>query len=250
MGIENKEQLEISEDINSLFSGEEISEEFKEKAKSIFEAAVLAKVQEHKDALEEETQTRLEEQTMQFAESLVSKVDDYLDYVVSEWMEENKVAVEKGIKAEMVEDFMVGLKNLFIEHYVDIPEDKVEVVEELASKYDELQTEFDKAISENVEMKSQLINFHKQTITSEISEGLTEVQGAKLASIAENVEYISEEDYREKVLLVKKKYFSSIEERNDAIQRKDVNSESESLDEQYSPAMSQYVQSISRTLKK
>lgn len=250
MGIENKEQLEISEDINSLFSGEDISEEFKEKAKSIFEAAVLAKVQEHKTALEEEIQTRLEEQTMEFAESLVSKVDDYLEYVVSEWMEENKVAVEKGIKAEMVEDFMVGLKNLFIEHYVDIPEDKVEVVEELASKYDELQTELDKAITENVEMKAQLVEFQKQTIASDISEGLTEVQEAKLSALAENIEFISEEDYREKVLLVKKKYFGSIEERNDAVERKDVNSEPESLDEQYSPAMSQYVQSISRTLKK
>ena len=250
MGIENTEKPNLSEDITALFSGEDLSEDFKEKAKSIFEAAVLTKVEEQKAALEESMQTQLEEQTLQFAEGLVSKVDNYLEYVVTEWMEENRLAVEKGIKAEMVEDFMVGLKNLFMEHYIDIPEEKVEVVEELTVKYDELQSELDKAITENVEMKSQLVQYRKMAIASEIAEGLSEVQEAKLNSLAENVEFISEEDYREKILLVKRKYFDVVEDRNDIEKRKDVDSSNESLDEQYSPTMSHYVQSISRTLKK
>ena len=122
--IEEK-KLDVETDINAIFSGESLSEEFKTNAKAIFEAAILAKVEEQKTALEEEYATKLETEVASINENMVTKVDEYLEYVVTEWMEENKLAIEKGIKAELVEDFMIGLKNLFTEHYVDIPEDKV-----------------------------------------------------------------------------------------------------------------------------
>ena len=124
---------DISSEVESLFAGDDLSEDYKTKAKAIFEAAVNAKIEERTSALEEEFENKLEEELVSFSEGLVSKMDEYLEYVVSEWMEENKLAVERGIKAEMVEDFMVGLKNLFTEHYVEIPEEKVDVVEAFAA---------------------------------------------------------------------------------------------------------------------
>jgi len=256
MSIENKEQLEekkevtSTHDVDSLFAGEGLTEEFKTQAKAIFEAAVLAKVEEAKAELQEQVEQQVQEQTQAFAESLVTKVDEYLEYVVSEWMEENKVAIESGLKAQIAEDFMVGLKNLFTENYIDIPEDKVEVVEEMAEKVATLESEVDKLVSEQKELAEELNGYKKEMIIAELAEGLSEVQAAKLKSLAENIEFVSEEDYSQKVSLTKKKYFETTDaEETAAPQSTSLDSE-ESLDESFSPVMSRYVQSISRIVKK
>ena len=246
--IEEK-KLDVDTDINAIFSGESLSEEFKTNAKVIFEAAITAKVEEAKTALEEEYATKLETEVASINENLVTKVDEYLEYVVSEWMEENKLAVEKGIKSELVEDFMIGLKNLFTEHYVDIPEDKVNVVEEFAEKVETLESELDKVVTENANLNAQIGLFKKNQIVSEVSEGLSEVQFAKLKSLAEGIEFVSEQDYKEKLLLTKKKYFD--ENKDETVKKvAPMDDDISSLEESFSPVMSHYVQNISRTLKK
>ena len=252
MGVENKEISENQnlentvDDVSTIFSGEDLSEEFKAKAKAIFEAAILAKIEEKQAALQEEFEQKLEEAQKEFTDSMVSKVDEYLDYVVAEWMEDNKLAIEKGLKAELVEDFMIGLKNLFTEHYVDIPEDQVDVIGEFAEKIDAMEKELNVAVSENVSLRSEINNFKKDKIVIEVAEGLTDVQIAKLNSLSENVEFISEEDYKEKIIMIKKKYFETenvIEKKNDA-------DEGQSIDEAYSPLMQHYVNSISKIVKR
>jgi hypothetical protein len=251
--IENKQDESIVEqkvdtkDVDTLFAGEDLSEEFKNSAKAIFEAAILAKVAEQRTALDEEYATKLQEETAKINENLVAKVDEYLEYVVGEWMEENKLAVEKGIRAEIAEDFMLGLKNLFTEHYIDIPEEKVDVLEELSGKVETLEKELDKVVTENANLNGQIGGFKKEQIVSEVSEGLSEVQIAKLKSLAEGIEFVSEQDYKEKLELTKKKYF---EEDTQDTSASSVSDETSSLDESYSPVMSRYVQGISRTLKK
>ena len=246
--IEEK-KLDVDTDINAIFSGESLSEEFKNNAKVIFEAAITAKVEEAKTALEEEYATKLETEVASINENLVTKVDEYLEYVVTEWMEENKLAVETGIKAELVEDFMIGLKNLFTEHYVDIPEDKVDVVEQFAEQVEVLESELDKVVTENANLNAQIGVYKKDQIVSEVSEGLSEVQFAKLKSLAEGIEFVSEQDYKEKLLLTKKKYF---DEKTEETVKKvaPMDDDISSLEESFSPVMSHYVQNISRTLKK
>lgn len=254
MSIETKEgqieekKIDVSEDVDVLFNGEELSEEFKSKAKAIFEAAVHAKVEEQTSALKEEFDTQLVEQSKQFAESLVEKIDDYLEYVVSNWMEENKLAIDYNIKSEMSEDFMVGLKNLFTEHYVDIPEEKVDALEEFAEKVNSLEEELDQAITIKNALSQEISEYKKERISIEVSENLSEIQYAKLKSLAEHIEYISEEDYREKLQLTKKKYFGVKEE--ESISENRGLESAEGLDESFSPSMDRYVQRLSQLAKK
>jgi hypothetical protein len=245
------EQLkDTNADIAAIFSGEGLSEEFKSNAKSIFEAAILAKVSEETARLEEEFEAKLVEEVQSINENLVTKIDEYLEYVVTEWMEENQLAIETGIKAELAEDFMVGLKNLFVEHYVDIPEDKVEIVEEFAQQVEILESELDKAITDNVSLTEEINGYKKEKIVADISEGLTEVQLAKLKSLSENIEFITENDYKQKLLLTKKKYFDESDSDEVATKSNQMDEETSTLEESFSPVMSHYVQNISRTLKK
>jgi hypothetical protein len=247
--MKEKKQAKVKEDIDAIFSGESLSEEFKNNAKAIFEAAIFAKVEEATTALEEEYAEKLETEVASINENLVTKVDEYLEYVVTEWMEENKLAVEKGIKAELAEDFMIGLKNLFTEHYVDIPEDKVNVVEEFAEQVEVLESELDKAVTEVANLNAQINIFKKEHIVSEVSEGLSEVQSAKLKSLAEGIEFVSEQDYKEKLLLTKKKYFD--ESTQDTVKKAaPLDDDVSTIEESFTPVMNHYVQNISRTLKK
>lgn len=247
--VKKEINIDVSEDINAIFSGENLSEEFRANAKAIFEAAVVAKVNEQIEKLDTEYATKLEEETTSINENLVAKVDEYLEYVVSEWMEENKLSIESGIKAEIVEDFMTGLKNLFVEHYIDIPEEKVDMVEELAAKVETLEGELDKAVTENVNLNGQIGNYRKETILAQVSEGLTDVQSAKLKSLAENIEFVSEQDYKEKLNLTKKKYFEE-SKTQDVAPTKDQFEAEDTLEEEFSPVMTHYVKNISRTLRK
>jgi hypothetical protein len=247
-----KMKEDIDTDIDAIFSGEGLSEEFKSNAKTIFEAAVLARVDEKTQALEEAYSQKLEEEIATINENIVSKVDEYLEYVVNEWIEDNQLSVDSGLRAEIAEDFMNGLKTLFAEHYIDVPDEKADIVEELVAKVEALETELDKSITESKQLSDAIGTYKKEIIVDEISEGLTEVQAAKLRSLAENIEFISEEDYAEKVSLTKKKYFSEGKEVDVPTPSKEDQyaSTEESLDESYSPSMAHYVKSISRTLKK
>jgi hypothetical protein len=244
-----EKKAKMKEDIDAIFSGESLSEEFKQNAQAIFEAAIHSKVEEAVVAIEEHYATKLDTEVASINENLVTKVDEYLEYVVTEWMEENKLAIEKGIKAELSEDFMIGLKNLFTEHYVDIPEDKVNVVEEFAEQVEVLESELDKAVTEVSNLNAQINIFKKEHIVSEVSEGLSEVQFAKLKSLAEGIEFVSEQDYKEKLLLTKKKYFDGSSQ--DTVKKAaPMDDDVSSIEESFTPVMSHYVQNISRTLKK
>lgn len=245
-----KMKEDIDTDVDAIFSGEGLSEEFKSNAKAIFEAAVLAKVDERAQALEEEYAQKLEEEIASINENVVSKVDEYLEYVVNEWIEENKLAIDSGIRSEIAEDFMTGLKNLFQEHYIDIPEEKVDMVEELASKVEALESELDKMVTENTSLNAEIGSYKKDAIVAEISEGLTEVQAAKLSQLAENIEFVSEEDYKEKVSLTKRKYFSEEKEEVKETVKDQFGADDELETTSLSPVMEHYVKNISKILRK
>lgn len=245
-----KMKEDIDTDVDAIFSGEGLSEEFKSNAKAIFEAAVLAKVDERAQALEEEYSQKLEEEIASINENVVSKVDEYLEYVVNEWIEENQLAIDSGIRSEIAEDFMTGLKNLFQEHYIDIPEEKVDMVEELASKVEALESELDKMVTENTSLNAEIGSYKKDAIVAEISEGLTEVQAAKLSQLAENIEFVSEEDYKEKVSLTKRKYFSEEKEEVKETVKEQFGADDELETASLSPVMEHYVKNISKILRK
>ena len=204
-----EEQYDIEEDVNALIEGEELSEEFKEKAKTIFEAAIISKVNQVKESLEAQYEERLTEEVQEIAETLSERVDSYLEYVADEWFQENTLAIEGGLKEELTESFMTGLKGLFEEHYVSIPEDKYDVLESMVEKLDEMETKLNEQIEKNVSLNKRLAESVADGIFEQVSEGLAATQKDKLASLAESVEFESEEAYREKLETLKESYFPS-----------------------------------------
>jgi len=202
-------EYDIEEDVNALLGGEELSEEFKEKAKTIFEAALTAKVGEIKEALEAQYEEKLVEEVEEIKEALVERVDSYLEYVADEWFTENELAVEQGLKTEMTESFLEGMKGLFEAHYVSIPEDKYDVLESMVEKLDDMETKLNEQIEKNIHLNQRLAESVADGIFDEISEGLAATQKEKLASLAESVEFESEEEYREKLEILKESYFSA-----------------------------------------
>ena len=197
----------IEEDVNALLSGEDLSEEFKEKAKTIFEASINAKITDIENQLNEEYEKALNEQVQEIKVELTERTDAYLEYVADEWMKENALAVENGIKTEMTESFMEGMKKLFEEHYVTLPEDKYDVLENMVDKLDEMETKLNEQIERNVELNQQLGESTAQTIFNNVAEGLAVSQKEKLQSLAESVEFESEESYRGKIETLKESYF-------------------------------------------
>lgn len=247
------EEINIDDDVAALFSNDEtLSEEFKEKAVTIFEAAVVSKVNEQLEKYVVEIDTEIEVEKQRLKEEIVNQIDEYLDYVVENWMEENKLAVESGIKSEITEGFISGLKDLFVENYIDIPDDKVDVVEELASRADELEERLNSEIEKNVAMKTEIEEFVKTQLVAEASESLTETQKEKFKVLAESVEFVNEDNYVRKLETLKDSYFTS-DESKAAVSDFD---DAEPLDEEVNPSrpvnpeMSAYVTTISRTLKK
>ena len=201
------EEYDIEEDVNALLGGEELSEEFKEKAKTIFEAALTAKVGEIKEALEVQYEERLVEEVEEIKEILKERVDSYLEYVADEWFTENELSVEQGLKTEMTESFLEGMRGLFEAHYVSIPEDKYDVLESMVEKLDDMETKLNEQIEKNIHLNQRLAESVADGIFDEISEGLAVTQKEKLASLAESVEFESEEEYREKLEMLKESYF-------------------------------------------
>jgi polyribonucleotide nucleotidyltransferase len=204
---EETEEYDIEEDVNALLGGEELSEEFKAKAKTIFEAAITAKVGEIKEALAAQYEERLVEEVEEIKEALKDRVDSYLEYVADEWFTENELAVEQGLKTEMTESFLEGMKGLFEAHYVSIPEDKYDVLESMVEKLDDMETKLNEQIEKNIQLNQRLAESVADGIFDEISEGLAATQKEKLASLAESVEFESEEEYREKLEMLKESYF-------------------------------------------
>jgi len=203
-----EEDYDIEEDVNALFGGEELSEEFKAKAKTIFEAAIGSKTKEVREALEVQYAERIAEATEDLEVSLQERIDSYLEYVAEEWLTENELAVEAGLKTEMTESFLGGMKNLFEEHYVQIPEDKYDVIESMVDKLDDMETKLNEQIEKNIGLNKRLAESVADSILESVSDGLASTQKEKLASLAESVEFESEEEYREKLETLKESYFS------------------------------------------
>ena len=238
-----KEDLDVSADVNALVNGEGLSEEFKEKATTIFEAALVSKLNEEIEKLEEQYATQLNERIEVMKEEMTSKVDSFLDYVVEQWISDNKLAVNEGIRTEIAESFMSALKGVFEDHYMDIPEEKYDMVEGMSVKLDAMETKLNEQIERNIELNSALGEFIKESIVAEVSQGLADTQKEKLFSLSEGVEFTDEETYREKIETIKENYFpkSQITESVEA---------SEPVIEKEVPAhMAAYVSAISRYSK-
>ena len=202
------ETYDMEDDVNALLGGEELSEEFKEKAKTIFEAAINSKVSEIKAKLDEEKSTAIEEAVAAHKTELTERTDSYLEYVAQEWLNENQLSVEHGLKTEMTESFLTGMKSLFEDHYVSIPDEKYDVVSTMVEKLDDMETKLNEQIEANVALNKRLSESASDVILADVSEGLAATQKEKLATLAEGVEFESEESYKEKLATLRESYFS------------------------------------------
>ena len=246
---EMKEEFDIEEDVNALLSGEDLSEEFQEKARTIFEAAIRSKVAEIKEDLQEAYEQSLVEELVAIKEELTDRVDAYLEYVADEWVSENALAIEAGLKTEMTESFLQGMKGLFEDHYVTIPEDRYDVLNTMVEKLDEMEGKLNEQIQRNVALNQRLAESVADVIFSEVCEGLALSQKDKLASLAENVEFDGENNYREKLVTLRESYFPS----NAGTQRNHSENLSESTESVYQPVsglMESYLQTLNRVSKK
>ena len=201
------EEISIEEDVKALVEGEELSEEFKEKAKTILEAAIKGKVVQIKEVLEAEYDAKLLEEVEEIKGALNERVDSYLEYVADEWFTENQLAVQSGLKEELTESFMTGLKGLFEEHYVQIPEEKYDVLESMVEKLDDMETKLNEQLEKNVSLNKRLAGAQAEGIFDQISEGLADTQKEKLASLSEGIEFESDNEYREKLVTLRESYF-------------------------------------------
>ena len=238
------DDVDVEEDVNALLGGQELSEEFRDKAKTIFEAALKSKVTEIREALEARYEAQLVEEVEEMKEELVERVDSYLEYVADEWITENAIAVEHGLRTEMTESFLEGMKGLFENHYVTIPEEKYDVVESMVDKLDEMETKLNEQIEKNISINKRLSEATAGGILSDVAEGLTTVQKDKLASLAEGVEFESEESYKGKLETLKESYFKSSPKRSESEVL------TESTDQDVSGSMAAYMQVLSRSVQK
>ena len=203
------EEINIEDDVNALLGGEELTEEFKAKAKTIFEAAINSKISEIRATLEEEYAEKLAEEVAEEKEALTERVDSYLEYVSDEWMEENQLAIEHGLKTELTESFLSGMRSLFEENYVSIPDDKYDVLESMVEKLDDMESKLNEQIEKNIHLNGRLAESVADGILESVSGGLAATQKEKLASLAESVEFESEATYRDKLETLKESYFTS-----------------------------------------
>lgn len=244
------EDLDMSDDVKALLEGENLSEEFKQKATTIFEAAVMSRIEVIAEQVEQQLVEQFESAVEEIKEELASKVDEYLNYMVNEWMEQNELAVETGLRAEIAEDFIGGLKNLFIEHYIDIPEDKVDVVSEMAQKVSELEDALNEQITKGIALTKELNEQKKVEAVYEACEGLTQTQVEKLKSLAEGVEFTTEDEFASKLETLKSSYFKeSVVVADDSALDEVLIEEEKKTQRSSDPTIDQYVQGISKSLK-
>ena len=248
---EEEAGIDIEADVQALFEGEELSEEFQDKARTIFEAAVTSKVAEMQESLTEAYQEALVEEVVSIKEELTERLDSYLEYVADEWFQENALAVEAGLKSEVTESFLDGMKALFEDHYVTIPDEKYDVLESMVDKLDEMESKLNEQIANNVALNKRLAESTADVVFSEVTEGLALSQKDKLASLVEKVEFESEADYREKLATLRNSYFpenagtpSTSENLSEEVSTDEV------ISEEVSPMMQAYLQTLSRAAKK
>ena len=245
-----EEKIDVEEDINALIAGEELSEEFQEKAKTIFETAIKSKIANLKTELQEQYEKSLVEEVSIVKKELTERVDAYLEYAADEWMSENQLAVEAGLKTEMTDSFLTGMKSLFEDHYVSIPEEKYDVLNSMVEKLDEMEDKLNEQVQKNVALNKRLAESSADVIFAEVAEGLALSQKEKFASLAESVEFESEENYREKLGTLRKSYFPE----NANVQRTESETISEGTETgrqvQSSTMMESYLQSLAKVTKK
>ena len=250
--VAEEESYDVEADVAALLEGEELSEEFQSKAKTIFETAIKTKVAEIKEELQESYATALVEELDKIKAGLTERVDGYLEYVADEWMQENALQVEAGLKTEMTESFLEGMKSLFEEHYVTIPEEKYDVLNSMVDKLDEMESKLNEQIDRNVALNRRLAESNADGVFTAVAEGLADTQKEKLATLAENVEFESETDYREKLVTLKESYFPS---KTSAPKSTSENlseevSTDEVISEETTPRMQAYLNVLSRAAKK
>ena len=243
----DEDSLDIKSDVDALIGDSDLSEEFKQKAATIFEAAIKSKVKAEAKRLEGEYETKLQENTESHKAEMVEKVDSYLNYVVEEWMKENQIAIERGIKGEIAEDFIGGLKKLFEDHYIDVPDEKYNVLEDQASKIEELEKKLNESIDKNVELNKANGELKRQDIIDETSEDLADTAKEKFNKLAEEVEYSNEDDFRTKVKTIKESYFGKKEVKQDDEIDNVAAGESAEQPADLSNAMAAYSAAISKT---
>jgi len=250
--IEEEETYDVESDVQALLEGEDLSEEFQDKARTIFETAIKTKVVEIKEELNEAYANALVEELDGIKIGLTERVDSYLEYVADEWIQENALQVEQGLKTEMTESFLEGMKGLFEEHYVSIPEEKYDVLNSMVEKLDEMENKLNEQIDRNVALNRRLAESTADVILADITEGLADTQREKLTSLAENVEFESESDYREKLVKLKEAYFpvSSSAPKSTSENLSEEVSTDEVISEEVNPTMQAYLNTLSRAAKK
>ena len=243
-------EIDIEADINALVEGEDLSEDFKAKAATIFEAAINSKVQEISEQITAQYEEKLVEEIASIKEELKDRVDSYLEYVADEWVQENELAVQSGLKEEMTESFISGMKSLFEEHYVTIPEEKYDVIESMVDKLDEMEGKLNEQIEKNIALNKRLAESVSDVVFAEVTEGLAQTQKDKLASLVENVEFESEEAYREKLGTLRESYFPTQKAQRSATENltEEAGSPVETIT--HSPSMEAYLKTLSRVSKK
>ena len=242
-------EYDIEEDVNALLAGEELSEEFQEKAKVIFETAINAKVSQIQVELEEKYSSVFAEEVETFKGELSERVDSYLEYVADEWFQENALVIDQGLKTEMTESFLSGMKDLFEAHYVEIPEDKYDVVHNMVDKLDDMETKLNEQIEKNVSLNKRLAESVADGILDQVSDGLAQTQKEKLASLSESVEFESEAQYREKLETLKESYFSQKTVSTPA-KTETLSEGVENNHQSYSGSMESYMRALGSTLSK
>jgi hypothetical protein len=245
------EDVDVTEDVAAMFKGESLTEEFTSKATTIFEAAVVSKVNEMLESVTVDLEAEVEAGKESMMAEMSDKLDNYLEYVTEEWMKENELAVEQGIASEIQENFMKGLRDLFAENYIEVPEDKVDIVNELVDKVEELTSDVNEELEKNIDLKKELDEAKVAIIISTVSEGLTESQAIKLASLSEGIDFTNEESFTKKLETIKENYF--VEEKPLA---EDTDFDNEPLEikeddaPQIDPGMATYISAISNSIKK
>jgi len=241
---EEEELIDVEQDIQALLEGEELSEEFQNKARTIFEAAIRSKLSEIKEQVAVSYEEKLVEEVASIKEELEDRVDSYLEYVADEWLQENQIAIEHGLKSEMTESFLEGMRGLFEEHYVTIPEEKYDVIESMVDKLDEMEDKLNEQIEKNVALNRRLSESTADVIFADVTEGLAQTQRDKLASLIENVEFESEESYREKISTLRKSYFPD----NAGVQRDNSENLTEGNQAEVSASVSSTMEAYLKTL--
>lgn len=246
--MERKEM--VKEHVNALLAGENLSEDFRAKAETIFESAVATRVEEEVQTLEEAYAAALEEEVAKIHEQLTEQVDDYLNYVVEQWVAENEVAIETGLRTELTEEFISGLRTLFAEHYIDIPEEKVTVVESLGSKVEELEAKLNEEIDRNVGLTKQLNESRKFEVLVDACDGLTDTQASKLRSLAENIEFTNADEYSRKVETLRESYFPSNVDSSKVLDLTEETDGKSFIAETTQGPMAAYVKALGKSLPK